>query len=102
MNYTDFIASVEAEWEPDTGFLWKARQGNFDETGFNRTRSKLQALSINENAQLPRRLVTILWYMPLFMSWQSERVRESGGDERLYKKAVVAITNEVERLLGTP
>jgi len=40
--------------------------------------------------------------MPLFLSWQTERVQEAGGDVNAYIQAVTAITNEIERLLGTP
>jgi hypothetical protein len=102
MNSMDLISSLAAEWEPDTGFLWKARQGEFDAGGFERTLAKLRAETIDENAEIPRRLVSLLWYIPLFLSWQVDRLREANGDVKSYLRAVAAITNEVERLLGTP
>ena len=52
--------------------------------------------------QPPRRLVSLLWYMPLFLTWQTERLRELGGDLGAYVHAVSSITNEIERILGTP
>jgi hypothetical protein len=102
MNYADLIAAVELEWEPDTGFFWRACQGQFDPEGFQRARSKLGAVTFDENAQLPRRLVSLLWYIPIFLSWRIDRVRESGGDCQAYSQATAAMTNEVERLLGVP
>jgi len=102
MNINDFINAIETEWEPDSGFFWKVRQGDFDRQGYTRTLSKLQAMTIDANRDLPRRLVSVLWYIPLFMSWQVERVREAGGDDKDYQIAITAATNEVERLLGTP
>ena len=102
MSRSDFIASIEAEWSLDSGFLWKVRQGHFDSAGFERTRKILESMTIDESANLPRRLVSLLWYMPLFLSWQTERVREAGGDTESYAQAVTSITNEIERILGTP
>jgi hypothetical protein len=102
MNYSDFILSIEADWEPETGFFWKARQGIFDQSDFERLRAKLQALVVDENALLPRRLVSLLWYMPLVMSWQEDRVRDSGGDSAAYTRAINAATTEVQRILGVP
>lgn len=102
MNYDSFINAIATEWEPDVGFFWKARRGDFDKQGFTRTLGKLQSMTIDEDAELPRRLLSILWYIPLFMNWQIERVREAGGDEEEYGMAVAAATDEIERLLGTP
>ena len=102
MSYGDFIATLEAEWEPEAGFLWKARQGQFDAVGLERTLKKLQSLVIEESADVPRRLVSLLWYMPLFLHWQTDRVRRSGGNMNSYARAVASVSNEIERILGVP
>jgi hypothetical protein len=102
MTNADTITSIESEWEIDTGFLWKARQGLFDPVAFERTYQKLQNLVFDEATDVPRRLVSLLWYMPLFLTWQTDRVREVGGDVQSYTRAITSITNEIERLLGTP
>ncbi len=102
MSTADFLASIEAEWEPNTGFLWKARQGQFDAIGHERTVTKLRSLAIDEAADVPRRLVSLLWYMPLFLHWQIDRIREAGGDIISYTRAITSVTNEIERILGTP
>lgn len=102
MNYTDFIKAIEAEWEPESGFFWKVRQGDFDAQAFARLREKLRTRRIDDDAELPRRLVSVLWYIPLFMSWQVDRVRESSSNASGYEEAVTAATNEIERLLGLP
>lgn len=51
---------------------------------------------------IPRRAVSLLWFIPVFMEWQTERVRACGGDTRAYARAVSEATNEIERLLGVP
>lgn len=61
----------------------------------------LLEISIDEDT-ISRRLVSLLWYIPLFMYWQLERVEESGGDQVAYKRAITIATNEIERILGTP
>jgi hypothetical protein len=102
MSYSDSIAAIEEEWSLESGFLWKARQGQFDPVEFERTRKKLENIVINDSENVSRRMVSLLWYMPLFLNWQTERVREAGGDTDSYAQAVTSITNEIERILGTP
>jgi hypothetical protein len=96
------IDVLEWEWSPDDGFFWRIRQGRFDVAEFQRALQKVSRISIPEDAELPRRIVSLLWYIPLFMQWQVERVRETGGDIAAYAKAITAMTNEIERLLGVP
>lgn len=100
--YEKEIEALESEWSPEDGFFWRVRQGNFSTGHFQRALKTLSAISIPEDADLPRRVVSLLWYIPLFMQWQVERVQETRGDVAAYTKAITAMTNEVERLLGTP
>ena len=102
MTYEREIEALESEWSPDDGFFWRIRQGRFDHAKFQGALQKLAILSIAEEAELPRRLVSLLWYIPIFMQWQVEQVQENGGDATAYAKAITAMTNEVERLLGLP
>jgi hypothetical protein len=102
MSYDDAIVELESEWSPDSGFFWLIRQGNFAASEFERALKKVSSISISENAELPRRLVSLLWYVPIFMHWQTDRVREAKGDLVAYGKATTAMHNENERLLGVP
>jgi hypothetical protein len=102
MSYEHEIDAMESEWTPDGGFFWKIRQGHFAPDDFERALNKVSGISIAEDADLPRRVVSLLWYIPLFMQWQVERVRENHGDVAAYTKAITAMTNEIERLLGVP
>jgi hypothetical protein len=102
MSYQNEIRAVESEWSPEIGFFWCIRQGQFTAPNFERALAKLSAISIAADAEVPRRLISLLWYIPLFMRWQIERIQENGGDVAAYMKAITVITNEVERLLGVP
>jgi hypothetical protein len=102
MSYENEIDALESEWSPEDGFFWRVRQGHFIPSEFERALKKVSAISIAEGADVPRRVVSLLWYIPLFMQWQVERVQESGGDVAAYAKAITTMTNEIERLLGVP
>ena len=102
MSYEKEIEALESEWAPEDGFFWHIRQGEFIPGEFERTLKKISSISIGEEADVPRRIVSLLWYVPLFMQWQLERVRENKADEVAYAAAIARMTNEIERLLGVP
>lgn len=102
MSHESEIQSLESEWSAADGFFWKVRQGVFDPDDFQRALGKLTSMSFHDEEALPRRVVSLLWFIPIFLHWQIDRVREAGGDMAAYSKAVTMMTNEVERLLGVP
>ena len=102
MSYEKEIEALEFEWCPEDGFFWRIRQGHFSESEFQRALKTVLAISTAENADVPRRIVSLLWYVPIFMHWQVERVQENNGDVAAYAKAITTMTNEIERLLGVP
>lgn len=102
MAFEHEIKSLEQEWSQENGFFWKIRQGQFSSGQFDALLGRIAKIAIDENAELPRRLVSLLWYAPTFMSWQTERVNENSGDTVMYQQAIDLMTNEIERLLWTP
>jgi len=98
----DFIPTIESEWEPETGFFWRIRQGHFRKEDFERVLAKFLAVPSVAAPMVPLRLVSTLWYVPIFMHWQCDRVREQGSDLAQYEVAMTKLTNEVERILGVP
>lgn len=100
--YERQIESLESEWSPGDGFFWHLREGRFSAVRFDVLLKKIMSISVPENAALPRRFVSLLWYMPIFMHWQIERVRENGGDDVAYQRAIGLMTAQIERLLGVP
>jgi hypothetical protein len=81
-----WIAQLEAEFAEPNGFVWKARYGDFDP----------------EHAPLERRLVSIVWFLPLLMMWQEERISARGGGSFTYKRLVERVTEAVIEILGVP
>jgi hypothetical protein len=96
------IEAIESEWAKEDGFFWRIRQGHFVSSDFSRALNKVSAIAVSDDDDLPRRIVSLLWYVPLFMQWQVERVQANKGDLNAYASAVIQMTNEVERILGVP
>jgi len=95
------ITALEVEWDVD-GFFGRLRSGEFDLEGYRRAKAVLAAISIPDDALLPLRFVSLIWYIPIYMRWQIERITELGGDLVAYKRAIDHMTNECERLFGLP
>ncbi len=102
MDLTEAITKVEAEWAPETGFFWNLRQGNFKSAAMRRALDAIASIPTPTERQIPTRLVSVLWYIPMFMEWQADRVRECGANVANYQIATSKFTREVERILGVP
>jgi hypothetical protein len=96
------IACLEAEWERSSGFLGLLRTGVFDPEGFGRLVQILESVDTGECTTLDRRFVSLTWYIPMFMSWQQERVRECGGSIEKLNAATNEILGLIESILGIP
>jgi hypothetical protein len=99
----DAIAELEAAWSEPNGVLFRLRQGELNSDDLADLLALLRQIDINTDASpLPRRFVSLVWYLPLFVEWQRERVSEAGGDVDTVVKFANTFTNETERLLGVP
>ena len=88
--------------DSEKGFFWNLRQGNFDKVRGHRALSKIAAVPSLLDQPIPARFVSVLWYVPIFMQWQLDRVGKDGGDIAQYKAAINKFTSEIERVLGIP
>ena len=97
----DLNAALEAEYDPDDGFLGLLRGGHFDTRARDRFLHLLESVEIAEDAKtIDRRLVALLWYMPLFMQWQGRRLDDE--EQAALQPVLDAVTNRLERILGAP
>ena len=53
---------------------------------------------------LHKKIVSLLWYIPIFMEWQKETLRKKYDDLtiRKYESLMNRIQGEIERILGYP
>lgn len=101
--HADIIRQLEAAWSED-GVFGNLRQGYFDQEAGAKALELLHQVraTLDNDEFLPKRLVSLLWYIPSFLEWQTARVDEQGGDLRTYEKFVNALHNELENILGVP
>jgi hypothetical protein len=103
MDTHRLIVRLEAEWDRSQGFLGRLRTGEFDPAGFERFEQLLRSVNLGDEETIDRRLVSLLWFVPLFMTWQRERVAEQGGDPDQVEAATQKITDILLRdVLGAP
>ena len=102
MDNASVIANLEREWEFESGFFGRLRRGEFDRASLNRLIRTLDLIDPQGDTVVNRRVVSLLWYMPIVMGWQVDRVQESGGDIAELDKAITQVQYSVERILGVP
>jgi hypothetical protein len=101
MNTFDAIKSIELEWDIDNGFLGKLRQGIIDKVAFERFISRMKSIEIHED-NLPRRFVSLVWYIPTFVRWQKERCIKNGTSDKDFDIIEDRTIHALEEILGIP
>jgi hypothetical protein len=104
MNEDDqkWIGYLEAEWSKPECFLGRARQGLFDSPQGEMFLRKLQLILFQNGERIDRRLVSLIWYIPIFLHWQKERITENGGDGVAFEQLTNRVQAAVEGILGIP
>ena len=96
------IASLEAAWSEPDGFLAQLREGIFNSGQAGEFLQRLRAIDLPKNGSIDRRLVALLWYIPLFVGWQRERIANHGGDPTTCDRFCAQITAVLKDILGVP
>lgn len=100
MDLSRAIQHLEDAWSEENGVLFRLRMGYFDAVSGDDLLQMLRGINVDEDEHLPRRAVSLLWYMPGFVRWQRERVEPQ--DRTKLDRLETLITNELERILGVP
>ncbi|TQF43494.1 hypothetical protein UNPF46_02555 [Bradyrhizobium sp. UNPF46] len=101
MTIAAIIEQLEVEWNTN-GFFDRVRNGDYDATRAQAVLAALRAISIGDEEMVPKRLLSLLWYLPSFLDWQAERMVEQGGDRAAYQRFVTDVHNTLEQVLGVP
>jgi hypothetical protein len=93
------IARIDAEYDRDDGFIGRLRSGIYDPDGANRLLTVLNEIELGDGP-INRRLVSLLWFMPLIVGWQKPRLQ--ARDAELVEGLLNQIVNILQRVLGVP
>jgi hypothetical protein len=98
----DLINRLDDEWDQDDGFLGRLRAGLFDREGYERFLGLLQSIETKGDV-FDRRLVELLWFVPTFMEWQTERLEgRSGMPPDEYGNYKLRVIEALNKVLGYP
>lgn len=95
-----WITAISEYWSLDGGGLMNLRSGRFDAESLKRFIGLLDTIDTRSEPCLPVRFVSLTWLIPTYMSWQTERVVERGGDAVLLHQLGQQAQAHLERILG--
>ena len=95
------IDKLDQEYDREVGFLGQLRMGLFDEAGEKRLLDLLASMDLG-NGPVDRRLVQLLWFMPIFIQWQKERFELHGGDAKRVEETLNSVVSILEDVVGVP
>jgi len=101
MRAEDLVVFLEGQWD-DGGFFDALRQGQFSESQGEAFGSDLRSIELSLSEVVPARLLSLTWFMPVFMLWQKERVAEVSGKGFQYDKFIDEATNVFIDVFGAP
>jgi len=100
MDIDILINRLQDEWEPETGSLGKLREGFLDPMGLKRLSDLIQSLEVYDRDSIDRRLISLIWFIPMFMEMQVERVKERAYDVHILQFYQHQILNSLFKILG--
>jgi hypothetical protein len=102
MDIQLLINRLEREWDLEQGFLGRLRMGELDVDRFSRLKQVLESIDSKDDSLMNRRVISLLWYMPLFMSWQRDNFLNDEKKMQFLDRAVNEVTSALENILGIP
>ncbi|MFZ6735853.1 hypothetical protein ACO0LG_28295 [Undibacterium sp. Ji42W] len=101
MNIEQMTEFLEKAWD-DGGVLALIRVGRFDVSEGEAFIHVLKNMHVDDHALLPKRFVSLTWYLPSFLEWQKRRVEEVTGGLASYEIFIVEVCSILEGVLGVP
>jgi hypothetical protein len=101
-RFAGVIHRLEELWDFPDGYFFRLREGDYDPAGADAVIDALKSIPVEDDVLLPRRLVSLTWWMPTFMEWQKERVAEEGGDAKALEQDATRVRNVLDEILGVP
>lgn len=98
----ELVDRLDMEWDQDTGFLGQLRTGVLDRQAYERFIALVRSVKL-KGATMDRRLVKVLWFIPLYMEWQTDRLQRTSGVSAIeYSRYQTPVLDVLYRVLGLP
>lgn len=104
MDIKTAIKKLDEEWdqiEPN-GFFVKLKQGQFDQVAFDRVVTILNSVELPQEDFFNKRFVELVWFIPTFMRWQQDGLRDQGTDLEGLDRAISFCEQRLTTILGLP
>lgn len=96
------ISELEKAWDIPNGMFYRLRYyGDFDKIKFEEYIKLIKSIEIDEE-YINKRLVSLLWYLPLFMGWQIDNLKGFNKDTKDLENAINKIISTLVDKLGVP
>lgn len=99
MTPSEFVPIAERYWDD---LFTAIRGGNFDSNSADQFCEDLDQVQVGLDSMIDRDFVRLVWFLPIFLESQINRVREKGHDGVCYDSFINKVTNILHRLLGVP
>jgi hypothetical protein len=98
----ELIETLDLVWDDEAGFLGRLCGGDFVQGLADAYIELLGRIDPIEGEFVNLSFVKLLWFMPLFMEWQVERVVEAGAPRGDVERVLDLATTRIMDILGVP
>ncbi|WP_327105845.1 hypothetical protein [Nonomuraea glycinis] len=98
----ELLEALDLTWDDETGFLGRLRGGEFVQELADAYIELLGEVDPVEDEVINSSFVKLLWFMPIFIEWQIERVVEAGTPREDVERVLDLATTRIMDILGVP
>lgn len=98
----NLLRELNEAWDDELGFLGKLRAGKFDREGAEAYIALLARIPPIEGDVVNSELVKLIWFAPMFIEWQIERVADGEREIAELNRIADRVQESVAGILGIP
>ncbi|MEV0617383.1 hypothetical protein AB0I81_28945 [Nonomuraea sp. NPDC050404] len=98
----ELLRMLDRAWDDEAGFLGRMRGGQFVQELADAYIEMLGRVDPVEDDFVNSSFVRLLWFMPVFIEWQVERVVEAGASRESVERVLDLATTRIMDVLGVP
>ena len=102
MDTQQTISQLQREWQRPAGFLGGLKPGHFDPEGLQRLVTILDSIAVENECLMDRKLVSLLWFIPIYLEWQKPHFLGQDEDVQKIQEAINSVMPRLYEILGIP